>query len=95
MHFWGISGCYVGIICLHTPSKSSLAVILRGQPSFYNQWLTIYGFVNFFAQPRLFPGYFRLTDHDPKMAPVYSHSPRVIESGSEEKMNLYGSAQGR
>ena len=30
-----------------------------------------------------------------KMATVFSDSPGVIESVSEEKMNLYGSAHGR
>ena len=34
MHFWGTSGCCMGIICLHTLTKFTLAVILRGQPSF-------------------------------------------------------------
>ena len=34
MHFWGTSSCFMGILCLHTPTKSSLAVILRDQPSF-------------------------------------------------------------
>ena len=48
------------------PIKSSLAVILSGQPSFYDYRLTRYGFGNFFAPPRLFQGYFWLTNHDPK-----------------------------
>ena len=30
-----------------------------------------------------------------KKEPVFSDSPGVIESVSEEKMNLYGSAHGR
>ena len=66
MHFWGTSGCCMGIIYLHTLSKSSLAVILRSQPSFYDHRLTRCGFGNIFAPPGQFPGYFRLTNHDPK-----------------------------
>ena len=66
IHFWGTSGCWIGIICLHTPTKSSLAVILRGQPSFSDHRFTRYGFYDFFAPSGLFPGYFRLTNYDPK-----------------------------
>ena len=95
MHFWGTSDCCMGIICLYNPTKSCLAVIVRGQPSFYNHWLTRYGFGDFFVPPGLFPDYFRLTDHDPKCGTFFSDSPRVIESVSEEKMNLYGRAHGR
>ena len=85
MHFWVTSDCCMGIICLNNPTKSCLAVILRGQPSFYDHWLTRYGFGDIFVPP----GYFRAT------APLFSDSPRVIESVSEEKMNLYGRAHGR
>ena len=66
MHFWGTSDCCMGIVCLYTSTKSSLAIILRGQPSFFDHRFTRYGFCDFFAQRRLLPGYFRLTDHDPK-----------------------------
>ena len=66
IHFGGTSGYWMSITYLHTPTKSSLAVIVRGQPSFYDHWFTRYRFCQFFALPGLFPGYFRLTDHDPK-----------------------------
>ena len=66
LHFWGTSDCCMGIICLHTPTKSSLTVILRGQPRFYDHRFTRYRFCDLFAPSGLFPGYFRLTDHDPK-----------------------------
>ena len=68
IHFSGFSGCCMGIICFHTPPppESTLAVILRGQTSFYDHLFTRYGFCDFSALPGLFPGYFRLTDHDPK-----------------------------
>ena len=66
MHFWGTSDCCMDIICLHTPTKSSLAVILRVQPNFYEHWFMRYGFCDAFAPPGLLPGYFRLTDHDPE-----------------------------
>ena len=55
MHFWGTSGCWMGIICLHTPSKSSLVIILRCQSSFYNHRSMRYGLWDIFAQPGLFP----------------------------------------
>ena len=61
------SGCCVGTICLHTPTKSSLAVILRGQPSFCDHRFTRYGFCDFL--PRT--DYFQLTDHDPKYGPCF------------------------
>ena len=54
MHFWGTSSCCMGIICLHTTTKSSLAVILRGQLSFYDHRFTRYGFCDFFDIPGLF-----------------------------------------
>ena len=66
MHFWGTSGCSIGIICLYTPTKSTLAVILRSQPCFCDHRFTRYGFCDFFATSGLFPGYFWLTDHDRK-----------------------------
>ena len=47
MDFWGTSGSCMGIICLHTPTKASLAVILRGQSGLYHQWFTRYRFVTF------------------------------------------------
>ena len=55
MHFWGTSDCCMGIICMHTPTKLCLAVILRGQPSFYVHRFTRYEFSDFFAPPGLFP----------------------------------------
>ena len=66
MHFWDNFGCCMGIICLHTPTKSSLAVILRGQLSFYGHRLKRWWFCDSFALPGLFPGYFRQINHDPK-----------------------------
>ena len=66
MHFWGTFGSCMGIICLHTPTESSLVVILRGKPSFYDHRLTRYAFGDLFVLLGLFPGYFRLIDHDPK-----------------------------
>ena len=63
MHFWDASCCCIGIICLHTPTKSSFVVILRGHPSFYDHWFTIYGFCNFFAPFGLFPGYWPKIRH--------------------------------
>ena len=66
VHFWGNSACCMDIICFHTLSKSNLAVILWGQPSFYNHPFTRYGFCDFFAPPGLFPGYFQLINRDPK-----------------------------
>ena len=54
IYFWSFSGCCMGIICLHTPTKSSLAVILRGQPSFCDHWFTRYGFSDFSSLPGLF-----------------------------------------
>ena len=48
IHFWGLSVCCMGIICLHTPTKSNLAVILRIQPSFCDHWFTTLGFCDFF-----------------------------------------------
>ena len=44
-----------GIICLHIPTTSSLAVSLRGQPSFYGHRFTRYEFCDFFPLPGLFP----------------------------------------
>ena len=53
--FWGTSGCCMGIICLHTATKSTLAVILRCQPSFYDHRFMRYGFYDFFAPSGQFP----------------------------------------
>ena len=53
IHFWGTSGCCMGIIWLHTFTKSNLAVILRDQPSFYNHPFTRYGFCDFFCPARV------------------------------------------
>ena len=78
-----------GIICLHIPTTSSLAVSLRGQPSFYGHRFTRYEFCDFFPLPGLFPA-----NRPSPVAPVFSDSRRVVESVSEEKMNLYGSALG-
>ena len=66
MHFGSTSGSCMGIICLHTFTKSNLAVILRSQSSFYDYPFTRYRFCDFFAPPWPFPSYFRLTNHDPK-----------------------------
>ena len=68
MHFWGTPSYGMVIICFHNPTKSSLAVILRGQPIFYDYRLTRYGFCDFFVLSGQFPGYFWPTNHDTKYA---------------------------
>ena len=55
IHFWGHFRLLYGYNLPHTPTKVSLAVILRGQPSFYDHLFTRYGFCDFFPRP----GYFR------------------------------------
>ena len=55
IYFCGTFSCFMGITCLHTQTKSILAVSLTGQPSFYCPRFTRYGFCDFFA----LPGYFR------------------------------------
>ena len=76
--FLGKSYCCMGIICLHTPTKSTLAVILRGQPSFYDHRFARYGFCCFFAPHRLFRAIFGYPTMTQNMAPAFSDSPRVI-----------------
>ena len=59
MHFGSTSGSCMDIICLHTFTKFNLAVILRGQSSFYDYPFTRYRFCDIFcpalAISRLFP----------------------------------------
>ena len=53
--FWGVTfACCMDIICLDTPTKSSVVVILKGRPSFYDNWLIRYGFCDFFPCPSYF-----------------------------------------
>ena len=54
---WHLRFMYsMGIISLHTPTKMSLAVVLRGQSSFNNHEFTRNGFCDFLPHP----GYFRV-----------------------------------
>ena len=66
--FGGTSSYGMVIIYFHNPTKSSLVVILRDQPSFYDYRLTRYGFCDFFVLSGQFPGYFWPTNHDTKYA---------------------------
>ena len=59
IHFWGTSGCCIVIICMHTPTKSSLVVILRGstkfpRPSVLEIWILLL-FSSVWGISRLFP----------------------------------------
>ena len=61
----------MGIICLHTPTKSSLAVILRGQRSFYDNRFRRYGFCDIFCPARAVSGLFPANRPWPKIWHIF------------------------